>query len=386
VKTSIKSTNRARQVAATLSSEFGSAWVLDSKTPPVPEVLRSGIACLDAAIGVGGLPRGRFIIVHGPESSGKTTLCLEFVIAVQQANGIAIYFDFERKLNLPYAAAMGVDLTTMVLSKPKSIENGFAIMERAIDRARSLDAKCPILFVWDSLHASAAKATMDSGYEDPRFPREAQAYAQSFQKFMPQLEESGSLFVGISQVRKKVDRFGSANGDKIAIGQAANFYASVILQMRPKHVPGQVKGKGGGEEADVILKKNQVAAPWTKCTVPVIYGLGVNKPLALLYAAEMVGIGKKLPATKERKGWWRIQASEDPKARAIEVEGVQGMIDLERSKPEAFAGIVEAVYARIGRAELARITPMSDEALDAEDPIGGPEGPAEETEVDPLEE
>lgn len=303
-------------------------------------VIPSGVATLDVAIGCGGFPMGRYAILHGPEASGKTTLALEVVAECQRLDGVAVYLDFERKLDLAYVARIGVDPERLILAHPPTIEKGFELLSMLVEHARQIDGTCPVLIVWDSLHAALARRTVDGEWDKESYPSEAHSYSRGFGKFVGQLHESQAVMLAISQVRMKLDGFRPAQ--KIGVGHAPLFYASLILEFRASVARGTVKAGPTGQDVTVKVAKNQVATPHKKATFSLIYGSGVDRPGALLLAAEAAGL-----AAATKCGWYTVSSGD---GEALRVQGAAGMAKVAEQDPKAYAALRAAVYETIGRA------------------------------------
>ena len=388
-----------------LAKEGFSAAEITAKDADRPRrVLSSGNDALDAATGIGGFPEGTFCILHGVESGGKTTLALQAVAETQRTGGIGVYLDFERKLDLRYAAALGVDLDAFVLwpkpldpeereawekarkeakdrakgtgkspeaksgpGAPPSIERGFAFMEACILRARKLDPDCPVLFVWDSLHAATCLKGYAKGYEDGEFPGEAQAYSRNLRRFVQTLADTRSTLLAISQVRMKIDPTNPRESkEKIAIGRAAMFYAILVFQIRNIRARGSVKKGATGETIEAIARKNQVAIPWQVATFPLVYGKGVDRGAATFYAAKALDLltPKRKKKDDSDGGFYLDLPGWDER---IILESPETLSELAIEDPDRYERIREGVRSQIGIRSAELVGPLSEEELEAEE-------------------
>ena len=324
-----------------------------------PVVYTTGIDSLDVALGVGGFPAGRMIIVHGGEGVGKTTLCLIAIAVIQSLVGIAVYSDIERKLDLPWARKMGVNLDDLILIYPNSIEEGFEVFEKTARLVRQQDPerKVPVIMVWDSLQSGLAKRTVEATYADASndFPRESKAYSQGLAKFVPCLSQTGVVFLATSQIRIKMDGFGGGK-EKVGVGQAPLFYASAIINLRNARSKGSVKRGFVQAGVEAVVVKNQVAKPWRIARFDNVFGEGLDRGGATFYAALAVGTATPIKAKRGDadgdSGWFEVLAGvdrPDAPAEVVKVQGPNGMSKLAREEPESYALVREAVRARIGR-------------------------------------
>ena len=301
-------------------------------------VIPTGNDAFDVATGIGGLPEGRIVMLAGAEASGKSTFALECAAEVQRRNGLVVYLDYECKLDMGYAKALGVDVDQMVVARPAYIEKGFEMLDVVLRKAREGDEeKFPILVIWDSLHGAQAKRTFDGEYEAEGFSPESLAYAKCMRKFVPALERTNAVMLAISQVRSDIGAF--ITKDKIGVGRACRFYASVVAFLRAKE---KIASSAGpvGEKIEATITKNQVGNPFRIAKWPIYYGKGVDKAAATLSAAEAVGV-----ATMGKKGWLQLNVA----GATIPVHGVSGFAKLAESDPALFSKTREAIRALIGK-------------------------------------
>lgn len=327
-----------------------------------PRFISSGVDAVDVALGTGGWPEGRLAILHGPEACGKTTLALHTAAEFQRQGGAVVYVDWERKLDIAYAEALGVDFEALAYVTPPFIERGFDMLSKAAKLLREQDADQPILFVWDSFQAAPAKRTYEGNYEDENFNPECRAYSGGLMRLIPELSDTRAFMLGISQVRMKLG--GKQAREKIAVGQAPNFYASIICQWRTGVGKGNTETGRNGEESEVIVRKNQVAPPWRTARFPIVYGTGADLGGSLLNAAITVGLAT---AGAKKGGWYLLETP----GGTIKVQGASGVNRFREQKPEEYAAFRAAVRSKIGT--LPEPAKPNDETEEDEDDGSPPE-------------
>lgn len=332
---SVPSHARARRLGAALARGVaGCDAHIAAAAPRARGVLPSGCDALDAALGVGGYPEGRLTVLHGPEACGKSTLALHAAAECQRAGGVVLYLDFEHKLDEPYAAALGVDLGALVVATPPHIERAFALLEQACAKLAEGDGEpTPVLLVWDSLHAAVGRRTFEADWEKEHFSPEARAYSLGLARFVPTLSRTRAVLLAISQVRMKLDGYMPA--EKVGVGRAPLFYASVIVKLRAKRARGTVRREG--ELVEAVVVKNQVAPPYRVVNFPMVYGRGVDGPGAVLEAARLTGLA--VPA--KAAGWWDLAFD----GESVRVQGAGGVGRMAEREPESYARLRAAIRA-----------------------------------------
>jgi recombination protein RecA len=257
------------------------------------DVIPTGAINLDAAIGVGGIPRGRVTEIYGPESSGKTTLCLHVVANAQRAGGVAAYIDAEHALDTDYAQKLGVDIENLLVSQPDPGEQALEICEIVV-RAGAVD-----IVVIDSVAALVPKAEIEGEMGDSHVGLQARLMSQALRKLTGAIARSKTSVVFINQLREKIGvMFG--NPETTTGGKALKFYASVRLDIRRI---GPVKEKEDviGSHVRVKVVKNKVAPPFKQAEFDIMYAEGIS------HTSLLVDIGSESGIIEKSGAWYSYQ-------------------------------------------------------------------------------
>jgi recombination protein RecA len=269
------------------------------------ESISTGAINLDAAIGVGGIPRGRITEIYGPESSGKTTLCLHVVANAQRNGGVAAYIDAEHALDTDYARKLGVDIEALLISQPDTGEQALEICEILV-RSGAVD-----VVVIDSVAALVPKAEIEGDMGDSHVGLQARLMSQALRKLTGSIARSKTSVVFINQLREKIGvMFG--NPETTTGGKALKFYASVRLDIRRI---GPVKDKEDvvGSHVRVKVVKNKVAAPFKQAEFDIMYSEGISHASLVLDIASEAGIIDKSGAWYSYNGQKIGQGRENAK-------------------------------------------------------------------------
>jgi recombination protein RecA len=288
----------------------------------------TGAINLDAAIGIGGVPKGRITEIYGPESSGKTTLCLHVVANAQKAGGVAAYIDAEHALDTEYARKLGVDVEAMLISQPDTGEQALEICDILV-RSGAVD-----VIVIDSVAALVPKAEIEGDMGDSHVGLQARLMSQALRKLTGAIARSNTSVIFINQLREKIGvMFG--NPETTTGGKALKFYASLRLDIRRI---GPVKDKEDvvGSHVRVKVVKNKVAAPFRQAEFDIMYAEGISHASLVLDIASEAGIIEKSGAwysyQTQRIGQGRENAKmflkDNPALMADVEEKVKGVLGI----------------------------------------------------------
>ena len=288
------SADRGKAVEAALlniEKKFGKGSIMrlgEKEISDIPAISTSSLS-LDAAIGIGGVPRGRVIEIYGPESSGKTTLALHIVAEAQKLGGVAAYIDAEHAMDAEYAGNLGVNIDQLLISQPDSGEQALEIAE-ALVRSNGVD-----VIVIDSVAALVPRAELDGEMGDSLPGLQARLMSQALRKLTAIVASSNTCFIFINQIREKIGvMFGSP--ETTTGGRALKFYSSLRLDIRRI---GAIKDgdKFVGNRTRVKVVKNKVAPPFHECEFDIVYGEGISREGDLVD----LGVAHKIV---EKSGAW----------------------------------------------------------------------------------
>ena len=319
----------------------GSIMRLGSKEAIVPiAVISTGSISFDAALGVGGFPRGRVVEVFGPESSGKTTITLQVIAEAQKAGGMAAFVDAEHALDPAYAKKLGVDVDNLLVSQPDYGEQALEITE-ALVRSGAID-----VLVVDSVAALVPKAELDGEMGDSHMGVQARLMSQALRKLTGVVSRSRTCLIFINQIREKIGvMFG--NPETTTGGRALKFYATVRLDIR--RIAAIKDGDTViGNRTKVKVVKNKVAAPFREAEFDIIYGEGISKEGDLIDLGVAQNVIEKSGSWISYKGERIGQGRENARQFLKDNADIRQAIDTELrkvlglTKPEPAAAAAEA--------------------------------------------
>ena len=280
----------------------GSIMKLGDENVQQVEVIPTGSIALNAALGVGGYPKGRIIEIYGPESSGKTTLAIHAIAEAQKAGGIAAFIDAEHAFDRFYASKLGVDVDNLWISQPDNGEQALEIAEQLI-RSSAID-----IIVIDSVAALTPKAEIEGDMGDNKVGLQARLMSQALRKLTSAISKTNTTCIFINQLRDKIGvMFG--NPETTTGGNALKFYASVRLDIR-----GSQPIKDGeeilGKLTKVKVVKNKIAAPFKQAEFQILYGEGIN------FYGELVDLGVKEKLIEKAGAWYSYKGEKIGQGKA----------------------------------------------------------------------
>ena len=329
----ISNENREKAIGlamASIEKQFGKGSImrLDKNMPTVEvEVISTGSLSLDAAIGVGGLPRGRVVEIYGPESSGKTTLALQVVAEAQKKGGIVAYVDAEHALDIDYAKKLGVRTEDLLISQPDTGEQALEITETLV-RSGAID-----VLVVDSVAALVPRAELEGEMGDATMGAQARLMSQALRKLTGAVNKSRTLLIFINQIRMKIGvMFG--NPETTTGGNALKFYASVRLDIR--RINPIKKGEEViGSRTRVKVVKNKVAPPFRQAEFDIIYGEGISR------AGDILDLATEKEILEKSGTWFSFKGERLGQGRENAVQTL-------KDNPKVAKELEKAIWAQLG--------------------------------------
>ena len=299
----------------------GSIMLLNQKQVVPVDSIPTGCISLDAAIGVGGVPRGRIVEIFGPESSGKTTICLHIIAEAQKKGGLAAFVDTEHALDVNYAQRLGIDLNTLLLSQPEFGEQALEIVETLV-RSNAID-----VIIVDSVAALTPRLEIEGDMGDAQMGSHARLMSQAMRKLNAAIGKSNTTVMFTNQLRSKIGVV-YGNPETTTGGNALKFYASVRMDIRRKDT---IKEGSEiiGNRVKVKVIKNKVAPPFKEVEFDIMYNEGISKLGDLIDVATEYGVISK-------GGSWYTYGTE-------RVQGREGLKKIFNEKPELLNQLEEQV-------------------------------------------
>lgn len=333
-RTSSKADSRVEDKAlelaiAAINKQFGEGAIMRMGNTAKMDVsvISTGALAIDLALGAGGLPRGRICEIFGPESSGKTTLCLSIIAQVQKQGGRAVFIDVENALDPRYAKVVGVDLDNLIVSQPESGEDALNIAETLI-RSGAIE-----VIVVDSVAALVSKAELNGQMGDTNVGLQARMMSQAMRRLTAVINKSKCICIFTNQIREKIGvMFGSP--ETTTGGRALKFFASVRMDIRRI---GQLKDATGrivGNRTKLKVVKNKVAPPFTECEFDIMYDEGISQSSSVLDLGIEHGIFEKKGSWVAYKGNLIGQGREAAKAYL-------------KSKPELMDEVIRQIVDKV---------------------------------------
>lgn len=283
---------------AQIDRQFGKGSVMrlgSEERAPIESISTSSIA-LDAALGIGGLPRGRIVEVYGPEASGKTTIALHAIANAQAAGGIAAFIDAEHALDPEYARKLGVDIDALLVSQPDTGEQALEIADMLI-RSGSID-----VIVIDSVAALVPRAEIEGEMGDSHVGLQARLMSQALRKLTGALSNTNTTAIFINQLREKIGVF-FGSPETTAGGKALKFYASVRLDIR--RIETLKDGQDAvGNRTRVKVVKNKLAAPFRQAEFDIMFGEGISREGGL------IDFGVENEIVKKSGAWYTFEGEQ----------------------------------------------------------------------------
>lgn len=307
-----------------IEKSYGKGSIMKMGDDKIDEiaVVSTGSIALNAALGVGGYPRGRVIEIYGPESSGKTTLAIHAIAEAQKAGGIAAFVDAEHAFDRFYAEKLGVDIENLYISQPDSGEQALEIAEQLI-RSSAID-----IIVIDSVAALTPKAELEGEMGDSKMGLQARLMSQALRKLTAAINKTNTICIFINQLRDKIGvMFGSP--ETTTGGNALKYYASVRLDIRRI---GQLKDgdEVRGSQTRVKVAKNKVAPPFRKAEFDIMYGEGISR------SGEIIDLGAELGIIKKSGSWYSYNETKLAQGRESAKEVIKDNPEL----AEEIAGLI----------------------------------------------
>ena len=363
---------KALQTALTqIEKQFGKGAVMrlgENKHMNVDHI-STGSLTLDIALGIGGLPRGRIVEIYGPESSGKTTLSLHCIAEGQKNNGNVAFIDVEHALDPTYAAALGVDVDSLLVSQPDTGEDALEIAE-ALIRSGAID-----VIVIDSVAALVPKAEIEGEMGDSHVGLHARLMSQALRKLAGAINKSNCVAIFINQLREKVGVV-YGNPEVTTGGRALKFYSSVRIDIRKQDVLKQ-NGEMIGAHTKAKVVKNKLAPPFREAEFDIMYGKGISR------TGELLDLAVKADVVQKAGAWFSYDGKRLGQGRDNVKELLENDKELSKEIEDKLMANIDKVVAASSPAKKgakAKIT----EVANAKKPADAPAENANSANIDVL--
>lgn len=363
---------KALQTALTqIEKQFGKGAVMrlgENKHMNVDHI-STGSLTLDIALGIGGLPRGRIVEIYGPESSGKTTLSLHCIAEGQKNNGNVAFIDVEHALDPTYAAALGVDVDSLLVSQPDTGEDALEIAE-ALIRSGAID-----VIVIDSVAALVPKAEIEGEMGDSHVGLHARLMSQALRKLAGAINKSNCVAIFINQLREKVGVV-YGNPEVTTGGRALKFYSSVRIDIRKQEVLKQ-NGEMIGAHTKAKVVKNKLAPPFREAEFDIMYGKGISR------TGELLDLAVKADVVQKAGAWFSYDGKRLGQGRDNVKELLENEKELSKEIEDKLMANIDKVVAASSPAKKgakAKIT----EVANAKKPADAPAENANSANIDVL--
>ena len=320
---------KLNQALTSIQKVFGKGAVMKLGEKPNldVDVIPSGSICLDAALGIGGYPKGRIIEIYGPESSGKTTLALTAIAEAQKKGGQAAFVDAEHAIDPVYAAKLGVNIDELILSQPDNGEQALEIVDM-LASSEAVD-----IIVVDSVAALVPQSELEGGMSDSNVGAHARLMSKAMRKLTGVLNKSNCTVIFINQLREKVGVV-YGNPEVTTGGRALKFYASIRIDIRKAEAIKE-GDKILGNSVNIKVVKNKVAPPFKSCKVDLIFGEGFSK------VGELLDLALENNLAKKSGSWYDILGERAGQGRDA---AKQYLLDHE----DVFQALEEQIYQSLG--------------------------------------
>lgn len=320
---------KLKQTLASIEKVYGKGSVMKLGEKPSLDidVIPSGSICLDAALGIGGYPKGRIIEIYGPESSGKTTLALTAIAECQKKGGQAAFVDAEHAIDPVYASKLGVNIDELILSQPDNGEQALEIVDM-LAGSEAVD-----IIVVDSVAALVPQAELEGGMADSNVGAHARLMSKAMRKIAGVLNKSNCTVIFINQLREKVGVM-YGNPEVTTGGRALKFYASIRIDIRKAEAIKE-GDKIIGNTVNIKVVKNKVAPPFKSCKVDLIFGEGFSK------IGEVLDLAIENDLAKKSGSWFEILGERAGQGRDA---AKQYLVDHQ----DAYEALVEQLHKVLG--------------------------------------